>query len=150
MADAIRNAQRPLPELNRVTPNGAVENPKSNIQNPNTASFRELLEARQGLATPNGTPVNRSQVPATSGDLRFSAHAQTRLSSRSIALSEAQMGRLTGAVQRAQTKGAKDALVLLDDLALVVSVKNKTVVTVVDKDNLKQNVFTNIDSAVIA
>jgi flagellar operon protein len=57
---------------------------------------------------------------------------------------------LQGAVQRAASKGARDALVLMDDLAMVVSVTNRTVVTVVDKDNLKQNVFTNIDSAVIA
>ncbi len=60
------------------------------------------------------------------------------------------MERLQGAVQRAANKGSRDALVLMDNLAMVVSVKNRTVVTVVDKDNLKQNVFTNIDSAVIA
>ena len=60
------------------------------------------------------------------------------------------MDRLQGAVQKAAGKGSRDALVLMDDLAMVVSVTNRTVVTVVDKENLKQNVFTNIDSAVIA
>jgi flagellar operon protein len=62
----------------------------------------------------------------------------------------AQMNRLEDAVQRAADKGSRDALVLMDDLAMVVSVKNRTVITVVDKESLKQNVFTNIDSAVIA
>ena len=60
------------------------------------------------------------------------------------------MDRLNGAVQRAAGKGSRDALVLMDDLAMVVSITNRTVVTVVDKESLKQNVFTNIDSAVIA
>jgi flagellar operon protein len=82
--------------------------------------------------------------------VRFSAHAQTRLQSRQIALEAGHLDRLQGAVQRAASKGARDALVLMDDLAMVVSVVNRTVVTVVDRDNLKQNVFTNIDSAVIA
>ena len=53
-------------------------------------------------------------------------------------------------MQKAASKGSTDALVLMDDLAMVVSVTNRTVVTVVDKESLKQNVFTNIDSAVIA
>lgn len=87
-------------------------------------------------------------MPAS--ELRFSAHAQTRLQSRKISIGDAQMARLQGAVDRAASKGSRDSLVLMDDLAMVVSVKNRTVVTVVDSENLKQNVFTNIDSAVIA
>jgi len=53
-------------------------------------------------------------------------------------------------VTRADEKGAKDSLVLLRDLAFIVNVKNRTVVTAVDGEHLKDNVFTNIDSAVIA
>ena len=52
-------------------------------------------------------------------------------------------------VDRAAAKGAKESLVMIDDVALVVSVKNRTVITAVDKAQLKENVFTNIDSAVI-
>lgn len=100
---------------------------------------------RQGLASEAGG----GQV-AAEGDLRFSAHAQTRLRSRHIALAETHLDRLNGAVARAANKGSRDALVLMDDLAMVVSVKNRTVVTVVDREHLKENVFTNIDSAVIA
>lgn len=107
-------------------------------------SFGEILRARQGVLGAAAPLLDT--VP----EVRFSAHAQTRLQSRRIALDEAQMGRLQGAVQKAASKGSRDALVLMDDLAMVVSVTNRTVVTVVDRENLKQNVFTNIDSAVIA
>ena len=53
-------------------------------------------------------------------------------------------------MDRAAQKGARESLVLLDDVALVVSIKNRTVITAVDAANLKENVFTNIDSAVFA
>ncbi len=106
-------------------------------------SFGEMLRARQGVAG-SSPPVEPS------GDLRFSAHAQTRLQSRNIALDGTHIARLEGAVQKAAGKGSRDALVLMDDLAMVVSVRNRTVITVVDKESMKQNVFTNIDSAVIA
>lgn len=81
--------------------------------------------------------------------LKFSRHALERLEARNITLDKEQMGRLNEAVQKAQAKGARESLVLLDDLAFVVSVKNRTVITAVDGDNRKENVFTNIDSAVI-
>ena len=83
-------------------------------------------------------------------ELTFSKHAQERLSARNIALSETDLTQLQQAVTRAGEKGAQDSLVLLRDLAFIVSVKNRTVVTAVDADHLKENVFTNIDSAVIA
>lgn len=113
-------------------------------------SFAELLRARQGIAPAPSAQKGGATAPAASESVRFSAHAQTRLQSRQIALEAGHLDRLQGAVQRAASKGARDALVLMDDLAMVVSVVNRTVVTVVDRDNLKQNVFTNIDSAVIA
>jgi len=81
--------------------------------------------------------------------IRFSQHAQQRLKSRNISLSAEAMARLSAAVAKAEQKGARDSLVLMDNLALVVSVKNRTVITAVDGENLKENVFTNIDSAVI-
>lgn len=108
-------------------------------------TFADLLRERQGVVAPPAAPGQTN--PDT---LRFSAHAQTRLQSRHIDLQPAHIQRLQSAVGRAAGKGSKDSLVLMDDMAFVVSVTNRTVVTVVDKDNLKQNVFTNIDSAVIA
>jgi flagellar operon protein len=82
--------------------------------------------------------------------LKFSKHAQERLEERNISLSEGDISQLQHAVARAEEKGSQDSLVLLRDLAFVVSVKNHTVVTAVDAEHLKDNVFTNIDSAVIA
>lgn len=81
--------------------------------------------------------------------LKFSSHAQQRLKSRNIELTPADLARIEEAVAKARSKGARDALVLMDDLALVVSIKNNTVITAVNGENLKENVFTNIDSAVI-
>ena len=82
--------------------------------------------------------------------LKFSKHAQERLDSRQIRLNDTDMVSLQRAVSRAEEKGAKDSLVLLRDLAFIVSVQNRTVVTAVDGEHLNENVFTNIDSAVIA
>jgi flagellar operon protein len=81
--------------------------------------------------------------------LKLSGHAQTRLQSRNIDLGQPEWDRVMKGVERAAQKGAKESLVMVDDVALVVSIKNRTVITAVDKDNLKENVFTNIDSAVI-
>lgn len=83
------------------------------------------------------------------GELKFSQHAQERLKSRQINLGEVEMKKLQEAVHRARAKGARESLVLMGELALVVSVKNNTVITAVDGANMKNNVFTNIDSAVI-
>jgi flagellar operon protein len=135
------NTIDPLAPANRPNlPRSAGLKPGS----PAGTSFSEILRARQqadSAQTANGS---------TSGAIRFSAHAQTRMQSRQIDLQPGQLQRLQGAVQLAAGKGARDSLVLMDNMAMVVNVPNRTVVTIVDKDSLTQNVFTNIDSAVIA
>ncbi len=83
-------------------------------------------------------------------DLKFSKHAQDRLASRNIQLSGDDLSTLGKAVSKAGEKGSQDSLVLLRDMAFIVSVKNRTVVTAMDAEQVKDNVFTNIDSAVIA
>jgi len=83
-------------------------------------------------------------------ELKFSKHAQERLSSRNIQLSTEDVSTLGQAVAKAQEKGSQDSLVLLRDMAFIVNVPNKTVVTAMDSEQMKNNVFTNIDSAVIA
>jgi flagellar operon protein len=83
-------------------------------------------------------------------DLKFSKHAVERLQSRNITLNETDLSNLQEAVSKAQGKGSQDSLVLLRDMAFIVNVPNRTVVTAVDSTSLKDNVFTNIDSAVIA
>ena len=82
--------------------------------------------------------------------LKFSRHANEMIARRGIDITANRMDRITDAVDKASAKGAKDSLILVDDLALVVSVKNRTVITAIDGSSLKGNVFTNIDSAVIA
>jgi flagellar operon protein len=83
-------------------------------------------------------------------DLKFSKHAQDRLASRNIQLSGDDLSTIGRAVAKAGEKGSQDSLVLLRDMAFIVSVRNRTVVTAMDAEQVKDNVFTNIDSAVIA
>ena len=81
--------------------------------------------------------------------IRVSSHAQQRLRQTDAPLDPRAADRLKSAVEKAEEKGSRDSLVLLDDLAFVVSVKNKTVITAVDNRRAKEGVFTNIDSVVI-
>lgn len=83
-------------------------------------------------------------------ELKFSKHAAGRLIDRNIELSEAQMERLQEGARNAGQKGIKDSLVIVDELAFIVNVPNKTVVTALDSTEAGGNIFTNIDGAVIA
>ncbi len=82
--------------------------------------------------------------------LSFSRHALARAQRRGIELDAGTLGRLADGVSRAAGKGSRDSLVLVDGTAFVVSVSNRTVITAVGSEQMKDNVFTNIDSAVIA
>jgi flagellar operon protein len=82
--------------------------------------------------------------------LLFSRHALERVGRRGIELDASTLGRLDEGVSRAASKGSRDSLVLVDGTAFVVSVSNRTVITAVGSEHMKDNVFTNIDSAVIA
>jgi flagellar operon protein len=85
----------------------------------------------------------------TSG-VQFSKHALQRVERRGIELDGPTLQRLDDGVARAAGKGARDAVVFVDGTAFVVAVKNRTVVTAVDAGHMREHVFTNIDSAVIA
>ncbi|MCR4434494.1 MAG: TIGR02530 family flagellar biosynthesis protein [Clostridiales bacterium] len=93
--------------------------------------------------------ILQEKIEQNSG-LKFSKHAELRLQSRNIHLTENQKDKISQAVKKAEAKGVKDSLVLMENMAFVVNVKNKTVITAVNRDELKDNVFTNIDGAVIA
>lgn len=82
-------------------------------------------------------------------EVKFSQHAQDRLRARNISFSANDLVNLEGAVTSVAQKGGKESLVMMGDAALVVSVKNRTVVTAMDRSQMKGNVFTNIDSAII-
>ena len=86
---------------------------------------------------------------AASAGVKFSGHAQTRLASRNISLTGDDIAKLGVAITQAASKGSRESLVVMDKAALVVSVPNRTVITAVDKGSLKENIFTNIDSAMI-
>jgi flagellar operon protein len=79
----------------------------------------------------------------------FSQHAIERMQSRNLDFSEQDLGKLDVAVEKMAQKGAKESLIYLHDIALVVSVTNKTVITAIDGASAKENIFTNIDSAAI-
>src|SRR5579871_2687178 len=112
------------------------------IQN---AQIADLLKARPASAPIPGNDF----ATLLENQLKVSGHAQTRLQSRNIQLSQDEWNRVADGVNKAAAKGAKESLVMVDNVALVVSVKNRTVITAVDQGHLKDNVFTNIDSAVI-
>lgn len=101
-------------------------------------SFEEVL--RQ-------TKENRHAGDTAS--LKFSKHAVMRLADRNINLSSEQSKRLETGVKKAGEKGIHDSLVLLDSLAFIVNVPNKTVVTAMEQNEADKNIFTNIDGAVI-
>jgi flagellar operon protein len=106
---------------------------------------------RPSVQTPQG-PAFADVLRDTAGTkpVTFSKHAVQRLERRSLSVDQTVMQRLQDGVDRAAGKGARDAVVLVDDTAFVVSVSNRTVVTAVGRDQMKDHVFTNIDSAVIA
>lgn len=106
-----------------------AQNPESSI------SFEEILKQKQDVAV--------------CSELKFSKHAQVRLNDRNINLSEEQSERLESGVRKAGEKGIHESLVILDSLAFIVNVPNKTVVTAMEQNEKQDNIFTNIDGAVI-
>lgn len=90
------------------------------------------------------------QATHSNMELSFSWHARQRLQQRSLDLSGDELERLDQAVRVLSRKGGKLALVLLDRLALLISIKNRRVITIAAQEQLEQSVFTNIDSAAVA
>lgn len=85
----------------------------------------------------------------SSNMLKFSHHAETRLEQRGIRLMPEQLHKIESAIDKAAAKGARESLLLMQDVALIVNIKNRTVVTAMDGRQMQDNVFTQIDSAVI-
>ena len=119
------------------------------IQNNSFLSIDQL--ANQYLNSSRKTVQNKSQEQNVSGtqDLKFSKHAAVRLENRGIGLTDAQLERLNDGARKAGQKGIRDSLVIVDDLAFIVNVPNKTVVTAMNSRETEENVFTNINGAVI-
>ena len=98
-------------------------------------SFQEILQQKS--------------VQETGKSLKFSKHALGRLSDRNIELSVGQLERLNDGARKAGQKGIRESLVIVDQLAFIVNVPNQTVVTAMDSTETTENIFTNINGAVI-
>jgi flagellar operon protein len=131
-------AALPNPALMPPSPSGPVGPAHAptarQTQTAGGPSFSEVLAQRTSAVEPP----------------RFSRHALDRLAQRGIELTGATVDRLAGGVARAAAKGSRGSVVFVDGTAFVVSVKNNTVITAVRSEHMRDQVFTNIDSAVIA
>jgi flagellar operon protein len=111
---------------------------------------------KQTVSTPVQKPfqqwltesLNKGTAATKAESLTFSQHALNRLKERGINLADSDLGKLEGAVQKAAEKGARESLIMMDNVAYVVSIVNRKVITAVDEAHMKENVFTNIDSAI--
>jgi flagellar operon protein len=113
--------------LNQINTNGPIRSANNLV-----TEFDKLLQNKIGQQD----------------ELKFSKHAQIRIKERNINLTELQKSKISDAVKRAEAKGIKDSLVVVDDIALIINIKNKTVITAANNKDLKENTFTNIDGAV--
>lgn len=82
-------------------------------------------------------------------ELKISKHAEKRLQDRGILINERQWSEISVKIQEAKAKGVNDSLVVLKDAALVVSAKNNTVITALDRDEAKTQIFTNINGTIL-
>lgn len=105
---------------------------KLNIKTSEGLSFEEILQKTQ-----------------QEGEVKFSKHAANRLNDRNIELTEEQLERLNDGTKMAGEKGIKESLVLVDELAFIVNTRSNTVITALTQGETKENIFTNIDGAVI-
>lgn len=110
-----------------------VESPGTGPGKPQGVSEFEKLFQRQQVAE----------------GLKFSNHAEARIKSRSIPWNEDLERRVTSGLDSAREKGSRETLILAGDVAVIANVKSRTVITAMDAANLKEKIFTNIDSAVI-
>ena len=130
-----------------------------NIQNNGYLSIAQLTDqylnksqrtqATEGAESLSFQEILRQKALPGTGNLKFSKHAMGRLADRNIELSDSQLERLQSAAQKAGQKGIRDSLVIMDQLAFIVNVPNQTVVTAMDSTETMDNIFTNINGAVI-
>ncbi len=132
-----------------------INNFSSNNFTSNYTSIEQVTG--QYLKTQNSRSVDKTSdglsfeevLHSKKTELKFSKHADARLSERNISLSDEQLQRLNNGAKKAGAKGIDESLMIMDDLAFIVNVKNNTVVTAIDSTASEDNVFTNIDGDVI-
>jgi len=131
----MNRIQQQFTSIEQVSDQYLNQKSVNNSSNNSDISFEEILKQKQN-STENS-------------ELKFSKHAAMRLENRNINLTEEQNVRLESGVQKASEKGINESLVIVDSLAFIVNVSNKTVVTAIDQNEAADNIFTNIDGAVI-
>jgi flagellar operon protein len=120
-------------QIHHIEPIGGFSQQKSTEESKNNVDFKDILKKE----------INEKE------GFNISAHAAERLRSRSISLNEQDMKTINEGINKAEQKGCKNSVILYKNLALVTSIKNRTVITAVDKNSAKDNVFTNVDSVVL-
>lgn len=125
--------------IEQVTGRYLNQNPLHAPEQSAESSFEEILRKKVDLTNPD----------TQSADLRFSKHAAQRLSDRNISLSKEQLDRLEKGARLCGDKGIKESLVIMDDYAFIVNTQKNTVITAMEQGNEGENIFTNIDGAVL-
>ncbi len=124
-----------------------VNNYNAQINSINTNSVNDKLKR---ISTDNSFKEMLSeQIAKSDTELKFSKHAQERVEQRGIEITDKLMNELSNAVDKARVKGAKDIVIINEKSAFIVNVPNNTVVTTMVGSEMKDNIFTKIDSAVI-
>jgi flagellar operon protein len=124
--------------LTSITPETGTNRAPSTVERRPAGEPSEFERLLKGNLSPNPT-----------SKVSLSQHAETRIKSRSIPWSAALEKRISGGIDAAEKKGSKEALILADDVAVIANVKTRTIVTAMDRNHMKEKVFTNIDSAVL-
>jgi flagellar operon protein len=134
------NSINTIEQLNNVSKSSFKEKINTNLNLPETKlsslSFKDIFKEKIS---------NNSMFE----DIKLSKHAAERMNSRNINFTESEIKDLGNAIKKAEDKGSKESLILLNDVALIVSVRNKTVITAMTRESLKDNVVTNIDSTIV-
>lgn len=128
-----------------------ISNSFMSIEQAQDAYLQDAKKAGRQSSVSSQTSFQQilEQVSNRNDTVSFSRHANERLSSRNIQLNEEQMQRLNEGVKQAKEKSIQESLVMMDNIAFIVNVKNNTVITAMDQNTNDSNVFTNIDGAVI-
>lgn len=136
----IINSIEQLNNLNNISKSSFNGNIYSNLNLPerklSSMGFKDIFKGK-------------IQENLISEEIKLSKHAAERINSRNITFSENDIRDLGSAIKKAEDKGSKESLILLNDVALIVSVRNRTVITAMTRESLKDNVVTNIDSTIM-
>lgn len=119
----------------------------NNLHIAREAEISRGISVQPGVNTPQAASFRDVLGQSYDRHVQFSKHANLRLNARNISLTGEQMARVEDGIVKANEKGIRDSLVLVDNLALLVNIKSRTVITAINREN--QNVFSNIDGAVI-